>query len=81
MREDIEEEDDQVLLFWITFITLLLSLSVSFPFSLKESYFKAMANAPLVILDEENEQDIDYDSDGNPIIPESAKVRYLTTSN
>ena len=40
-----------------------------------------MANAPLVILDEENEQDIDYDSDGNPIIPESAKVRYLTTSN
>ena len=48
---------------------------------LKESYFKAMANAPLVILDEENEQDIDYDSDGNPIIPESAKVCYLTTSN
>ena len=40
----------------------------------KESYFKAMANAPIVILDDENEQDIDYDSDGNPIIPESAKV-------
>ena len=79
MREDIEEEDDQVL--FCNFFTLFHSLSVSFPFSLKESYFKAMANAPLVILDEENEQDIDYDSDGNPIIPESAKVCYLNTSN
>ena len=80
MREDIEEEDDQVLLFLKNFITFSLSHSL-FPLFLKESYFKAMANAPLVILDEENEQDIDYDSDGNPIIPESAKVRYLTTSN
>ena len=77
MREDIEEEDDQVL--FCNFFTLFHSLSLSL--FLKESYFKAMANAPLVILDEENEQDIDYDSDGNPIIPESAKVRYLTTSN
>ena len=64
------------------FVTFSLSFTLSLsPLFLKESYFKAMANAPLVILDEENEQDIDYDSDGNPIIPESAKVRYLTTSN
>lgn len=39
-----------------------------------------MANAPIVILNEENEQDIDYDSDGNPIIPESAKVSFSVSN-
>ena len=36
-----------------------------------------MANAPIIVLNEENEMEIEYDCDGNPIIPESARV-YLT---
>lgn len=39
----------------------------------QESYFKAVANAPIIILDEADEMEIEYDDDGNPIIPESAK--------
>lgn len=39
----------------------------------QESYFKAMLNAPIVVEGEE-EIEIEYDSDGNPMIPDSAKV-------
>jgi ATP-dependent RNA helicase DDX42 len=40
----------------------------------QESYFNAVANAPLIILDEDDELQLEYDRDGNPIIPESARV-------
>ncbi len=40
----------------------------------QESYFKAMANAPIVIADGEEDIDIEYDSDGYPMVPESSKV-------
>ena len=40
----------------------------------QESYFKAVANAPIIILEEGDEMEIEYDDNGNPIIPESAKV-------
>ena len=33
-----------------------------------------MANAPIVVMDGEDIE-YDYDSDGNPIVPEGAKVR------
>ena len=39
----------------------------------QESYFKAMLNAPIVVEGDE-ELEIEYDSDGNPMIPDSAKV-------
>ena len=38
----------------------------------QESYFKARANAPIIVEDEEAE--VDYDSDGYPIISERSKV-------
>lgn len=40
----------------------------------QESYFKAVANAPIIIFEEGEDYEIDYDSDGNPIIPDGAKV-------
>ena len=40
----------------------------------QESYFKAMANAPIILGDDE-EEDWEYDEDGNPIAPERSKVR------
>lgn len=41
----------------------------------QESYFKAMASAPIVVAGEgEEEVELDYDSDGNPIVPERSKV-------
>ena len=43
---------------------------------LQESYFKAMANAPIVVAEGEEELEVDYDSDGYPILPERSKVRY-----
>ena len=39
-----------------------------------ESYFKAMANAPIVITGEDDDVDMEYDSDGYPIVPERSKV-------
>ena len=39
-----------------------------------------MANAPIVIMDGEEELEMDYDSDGNPIVPDRAKVGDLTSS-
>lgn len=42
----------------------------------QESYFKAMANAPIVVAEGEEELEVDYDSDGYPILPERSKVRY-----
>ena len=39
----------------------------------QESYFNYMKNAPVLSLDEEEE--LEYDSDGNPIVPEKSKVR------
>ncbi len=50
----------------------ILSSCLSEP--VKETYFKAMANAPIVVMGEEEEGEVDYDSDGNPIIPERSKV-------
>ena len=42
---------------------------------MQESYFKAMASAPIVVAGEgEEEVELDYDSDGNPIVPERSKV-------
>ena len=42
----------------------------------QESYFKAMANAPIVVAEGEEDLEVDYDSDGYPILPERSKVRY-----
>ena len=42
---------------------------------LQESYFKAMANAPIVVTEGEEDLEVDYDSDGYPILPERSKVR------
>lgn len=42
--------------------------------SLQETYFKAVASAPIVVAEGEEELEVDYDSDGNPIMPERAKV-------
>ena len=39
----------------------------------QESYFKAMANAPIIVGDDD-EDDWEYDEDGNPIPPERSKV-------
>ena len=39
----------------------------------QESYFKAMLNAPIVVEGDE-EIEFEYDSDGNPMVPDSAKV-------
>lgn len=39
---------------------------------MQESYFKARANAPIVV--EEDDAEVDYDSDGYPIISERSKV-------
>ena len=35
-----------------------------------------MANAPIVVAEGEEELEVDYDSDGYPILPERSKVRY-----
>jgi len=40
----------------------------------QESYFKAMANAPIVVAEGEEDLEVDYDSDGYPILPERSKV-------
>ena len=40
----------------------------------QESYFKAMANAPILVAEGDEEIEVDYDSDGFPIPSESAKV-------
>lgn len=40
----------------------------------QESYFKARASAPIVVSLEDDEADIEYDSDGYPIVPEVSKV-------
>ncbi|XP_064401844.1 ATP-dependent RNA helicase DDX42-like [Halichondria panicea] len=40
----------------------------------QESYFTAMANAPIVVAEGDDDIEIDYDSDGYPIIPERSKV-------
>lgn len=33
-----------------------------------------MANAPIVVADGDDEIEVDYDSDGNPIVSEKSKV-------
>jgi len=35
-----------------------------------------MANAPIVVAEGEEDLEVDYDSDGYPILPERSKVRY-----
>ncbi|CAI8017258.1 ATP-dependent RNA helicase DDX42 [Geodia barretti] len=40
----------------------------------QETYFKAMANAPIVVAEGDEDIELDYDSDGYPIIPDRAKV-------
>ena len=40
---------------------------------MQESYFKARANAPIIV-EEDEDVEIDYDSDGYPIIPEKCRV-------
>ena len=40
----------------------------------QESYFTAMANAPIVVAEGDDDIEIDYDSDGYPIVPERSKV-------
>ena len=40
----------------------------------QESYFKAMANAPILVAEGDDDVEIDYDSDGFPIPSESSKV-------
>lgn len=39
-----------------------------------ESYFKAVANAPIVVGEGEEDIELEYDSDGNPVVPEKSKV-------
>ena len=43
-------------------------------FVYQESYFKAMANAPILVADGDEDVEVDYDSDGFPIPSESSKV-------
>lgn len=40
----------------------------------QESYFNYMKNAPVQAYPDDEEVEIDYDSDGNPIVPEKSKV-------
>ena len=40
----------------------------------QETYFKAMANAPIVVAEGDEDIEVEYDSDGYPIIPDRAKV-------
>lgn len=40
----------------------------------QESYFNYMKNAPVQAYPDDDEVEIDYDSDGNPIVPEKSKV-------
>ncbi len=40
----------------------------------QESYFKAMANAPIVVADGDEDIELEYDSDGYPMVPERSKV-------
>lgn len=68
VRHDIEDEDDQVRCKVASNSIPLWKLS----YFCKESYFNAVQSAPIVIYDEGDE--LDYDSDGNPIIPEGAKA-------
>ena len=42
----------------------------------QESYFNYMKNAPVQAYPDDDEVEIDYDSDGNPIIPEKSKVPF-----
>lgn len=40
----------------------------------QESYFNYIKNAPVQAYPDDDEVEIDYDSDGNPIVPEKSKV-------
>ena len=46
---------------------------ITFVVCLQESYFKARANAPIVVEGDEDAE-MDYDSDGYPVISEKSKV-------
>ena len=73
VRDDIEEEDDQV----SRLVWSLLPHSGEMDFlvlNYKESYFRAVASAPIVIGEGEEDVEYEYDSDGNPIVPDRAKV-------
>ena len=48
---------------------------IPFFFSVQESYFNAISSAPIIIYEED---ELDYDSDGNPVIPEGARVSLCT---
>ncbi|XP_072342994.1 ATP-dependent RNA helicase DDX42-like isoform X1 [Scyliorhinus torazame] len=59
IRDDIEEEDDHFDL-WITYV--------------QEAYFRYMAENPNAGVIQEEEDDIEYDSDGNPIPPQKKVI-------
>lgn len=40
----------------------------------QESYFNYIKNAPVQAYPDDDEVEIEYDSDGNPIVPERSKV-------
>lgn len=42
----------------------------------QESYFNARKDIPLVLYPDEDDE-IEYDSDGNPLPPQKSKVRYI----
>ncbi len=79
IRDDIEGEDDQVRV--ISFFPYSSFSIYPFPniissfFSVQESYFNAISSAPIIIYEED---ELDYDSDGNPVIPEGARVSLCT---
>ena len=55
-------------------VLVFFFLSLSRLSLLQESYFKAMANAPIVVAEGDEDIELDYDSDGYPIVPDRAKV-------
>lgn len=43
----------------------------------QESYFNYIKNAPVQAYPDDDDMEIEYDSDGNPIVPEKSKVSII----